>query len=112
VLLAFVVLVTLASFSSNGVTDGRERQASALYQGPFVEVGGTSVAYRTLTDLPAVTVPSLVVWGADDTVDPIAAGPTHCSRAASPVRRRSCGWSPVDAVDPASVAEAIQHMAR
>jgi pimeloyl-ACP methyl ester carboxylesterase len=41
-----VAALTVASFSYNEATDGREQPASALYAGPFVSVDGTRVAYR------------------------------------------------------------------
>jgi pimeloyl-ACP methyl ester carboxylesterase len=42
-----VLLVTLAAFTFDLATTGRERPTTALYRGPFVRVGGTLLAYRT-----------------------------------------------------------------
>jgi pimeloyl-ACP methyl ester carboxylesterase len=39
--------VTVASMAYNVVTRGREKPAAALYGGPFVTLGGRSIAYRT-----------------------------------------------------------------
>jgi pimeloyl-ACP methyl ester carboxylesterase len=47
--IALVVLaaaLTIASFAYNAVSGGRERPASQLYPGPFVEADGTLIAYR------------------------------------------------------------------
>jgi pimeloyl-ACP methyl ester carboxylesterase len=46
-LLVLVVVVTLAAVVFDLATDGREQPASALYRGPFVRVGGATVAYRS-----------------------------------------------------------------
>ena len=45
-ILALVVALTLASVGYNAATTGDSKPARALYPGPYVEVDGTSVAYR------------------------------------------------------------------
>jgi pimeloyl-ACP methyl ester carboxylesterase len=69
-LLGLLILVTIASFVYNLATNGREKPAAALYPGPFVDVNGTSVAYRTwgTTGSPIVLVGGFIepswVWHA------------------------------------------------
>jgi hypothetical protein len=46
VLVLFVTL-TLASLAYNAATDGRVKPATALYRGPFVQIGARLVAYRS-----------------------------------------------------------------
>src|SRR5579872_6558452 len=41
-----LVVLTVASFAYNLVTNGRYRSAQALYGGPFVRVEQTQLAYR------------------------------------------------------------------
>ena len=45
-ILGLVVAITLAAIGFDLATAGDSRPATALYHGPFVRVGGTSVAYR------------------------------------------------------------------
>jgi len=46
-LFALVVLVTLAAFSYDLATNGREQPATALYRGPFDRVDQTTLSYRS-----------------------------------------------------------------
>jgi pimeloyl-ACP methyl ester carboxylesterase len=46
-LLAVFVALTLASFAYNAATEGEVKPATALYHGPFVNVGDRLVAYRS-----------------------------------------------------------------
>jgi pimeloyl-ACP methyl ester carboxylesterase len=46
-LLILVASVTLAAFAFDLATNGRERPAGSLYSGPFVQVNGTLLAYRS-----------------------------------------------------------------
>ena len=47
VLVVLVALLTVASFVYNALTAGREVSAASLYPGPFIELNGAKVAYRT-----------------------------------------------------------------
>jgi pimeloyl-ACP methyl ester carboxylesterase len=64
----FIVAVTIASFAFDEATNGREQPATALYNGPFVSVDGTKIAYRRwgTTGTPVVLIGGFVepswVW--------------------------------------------------
>jgi pimeloyl-ACP methyl ester carboxylesterase len=45
-LLVVVACATVSSFAYNEATNGREAPAAALYDGPFMSVDGTRIAYR------------------------------------------------------------------
>jgi pimeloyl-ACP methyl ester carboxylesterase len=67
-LLVLTAVLTVASVGYNAATDGREEPAAALYHGPFVDVDGTSVAFRAWghTGTPIVLVGGFIepswVW--------------------------------------------------